>query len=442
MHDAFISYASPDKPIADAACAVLEQRGIRCWMAPRDVTPGLEWGAEIVRAIKESAVMVLVYSRNANASSQVKREVERAVSRGIAVVPFRIEDVPASETLEFFISTPHWLDALTPPMERHLQYLAETVDLLRSRVRQGEIKTPAMPSPRLASTPPGPVPIASPSGSATSTAKPLEPGMRVAPGVSAPARSSVVSSLWKRRPSSSPAAATPNERGTAEPAARPWLSWRRRMQLGTGAFAVAVLGYLWFQYSRGGELREWAGTWTTDNVYQGVPAHWTLVIDWSRNYRSNVETRDEGAIRFTTNGSFDNATYEMETAAGRRIRGSFRLQGPHTALISGPFGNATWSRSPSSATSGATDAVGEWAASRLVGGAQWAMVFRITANGRYELVSRAEDEGRFATGVERNQKRWYLHSTRGTSQDGIYERIDGRTVSMRGPSGTAVWVRK
>lgn len=39
-HDVFISYAAADKPVADAACATLESRKIRCWIAPRDVVPG------------------------------------------------------------------------------------------------------------------------------------------------------------------------------------------------------------------------------------------------------------------------------------------------------------------------------------------------------------------------------------------------------------------
>ena len=44
----FISYSSKDKPVGDAACAVLEQRGFRCWIAPRDIVPGTEWGEAII----------------------------------------------------------------------------------------------------------------------------------------------------------------------------------------------------------------------------------------------------------------------------------------------------------------------------------------------------------------------------------------------------------
>jgi hypothetical protein len=42
--DVFISYSSKDKPTADAVCATLEANGIHCWIAPREVVPGSDWG--------------------------------------------------------------------------------------------------------------------------------------------------------------------------------------------------------------------------------------------------------------------------------------------------------------------------------------------------------------------------------------------------------------
>jgi len=53
--DAFISYSSKDKTAADAACAMLEAAGVRCWIAPRDVRPGLEYGAAIIEAIDQTS---------------------------------------------------------------------------------------------------------------------------------------------------------------------------------------------------------------------------------------------------------------------------------------------------------------------------------------------------------------------------------------------------
>jgi hypothetical protein len=132
-HDVFISYASEDKITADAVCARLESHRIRCWIAPRDVLPSMDYGQALVEAIKQSRLVVLVFSARSNDSAHVKREVERAVAKGIPILPFRIEDVTPSSSLEFFIAGSHWLDALTPPLERHLERLAETVELVLSR---------------------------------------------------------------------------------------------------------------------------------------------------------------------------------------------------------------------------------------------------------------------------------------------------------------------
>lgn len=132
-HDVFISHSAKDKPIADAVCATLEMDGIRCWIAPRDIVPGTQWGEAIIDAISMSSVMVLVFSSNANESQQIIREVERAVSKGIPVIPFRVEDVDPNKSLEYFISAPHWLDALTPPLEKHMGQLSSTIKLLLAR---------------------------------------------------------------------------------------------------------------------------------------------------------------------------------------------------------------------------------------------------------------------------------------------------------------------
>jgi WD40 repeat protein len=133
-HDVFISYSHHDKSAADAVCAKLEQHGIRCWIAPRDVEPGTEWAGSIIHAISNSKIMVLVFSKNANDSPQIRKEVERAVNKGVIVVPLRIEDVIPTESLEYFMSNVHWLDALTPPLENHLDHLAGTVKIMLERM--------------------------------------------------------------------------------------------------------------------------------------------------------------------------------------------------------------------------------------------------------------------------------------------------------------------
>jgi hypothetical protein len=40
--DVFISYSTRDKTVADAVISAHEKAGIRCWYAPRDITPGID----------------------------------------------------------------------------------------------------------------------------------------------------------------------------------------------------------------------------------------------------------------------------------------------------------------------------------------------------------------------------------------------------------------
>jgi hypothetical protein len=70
---------------------------------------------------------VLIFSSQANISNQIHREVERAVSKGMPIIPLRIEDITPTKSMEYFLGSIHWLDALTPPLERHLERLRETV---------------------------------------------------------------------------------------------------------------------------------------------------------------------------------------------------------------------------------------------------------------------------------------------------------------------------
>jgi TPR repeat protein len=132
-YDVFISYASEDKIVADAVCARLESQAVRCWIAPRDVLPGMAYGEAIIDAIQGCRVMILVFSAKSNTSAHIPKEIERAVSAGVSVIPFRIENVRPGKSLDYFIGSVHWLDALTRPLEQHLDRLVQNVQTLLSR---------------------------------------------------------------------------------------------------------------------------------------------------------------------------------------------------------------------------------------------------------------------------------------------------------------------
>jgi hypothetical protein len=159
-HDVFLSHSHLDKVFADAICHSLEAHAIRCWVAPRDIRPSEDWAEAIINALDTARVLVLVFSSNSNSSPQVRREVERAVNKGLHILPLRIEDVPLSKSLEYFISTQHWLDAIEGELGFHLGQLRDCLSVLLGRPLAG-LDTPAQ-APSSAPAPPrqGPAPAA------------------------------------------------------------------------------------------------------------------------------------------------------------------------------------------------------------------------------------------------------------------------------------------
>ena len=137
--DVFISYASADKQAADSICAALERGGVVCWIAPRDVTPGVFYADAIVQAINSAHILIVVLSGNSVGSQHVLREVERASAKRRPVVAFRLDTTPLPTGLEYFLSASHWLDASGGKIERALPELVTAVHrLLVSPATPGE----------------------------------------------------------------------------------------------------------------------------------------------------------------------------------------------------------------------------------------------------------------------------------------------------------------
>jgi hypothetical protein len=151
IHDVFISHSPHDRDVADAACAALEQRGISCWIAPRDVLPGQDHGEAIARAISAGRLVLLIFSAETNESVRARREVDLAGGQGLPILAFRIADIVPAPALLFPIGEAQWLDALTPPIAPHLDHLGDRVTRLLDNAGRG---------PLLPTLPPRPFPTA------------------------------------------------------------------------------------------------------------------------------------------------------------------------------------------------------------------------------------------------------------------------------------------
>jgi TolB-like protein/Tfp pilus assembly protein PilF len=134
----FISHSSKDSETADAICQHLESAGAPCWIAPRDIEPGADWTEGILHGIASCRVFVLVFSDHANESEHVRREVGKAFSLHLQVIPFRTEPIEPRDSLGYFLDSVHWLDATKGPLQQHLPALTERVKHLLANGKQGE----------------------------------------------------------------------------------------------------------------------------------------------------------------------------------------------------------------------------------------------------------------------------------------------------------------
>jgi TIR domain len=106
----FISYASQDAVVAHKVVSALEQVGLTCWIAPRDVVPGALYASEIVRAINECKIVALVLSAQSAASAHVGKELERASSKNRRIIAMRTDATPLPSAFEYFLSESQWIE--------------------------------------------------------------------------------------------------------------------------------------------------------------------------------------------------------------------------------------------------------------------------------------------------------------------------------------------
>ncbi len=81
MGHLFISHSTRDGgAIAQGLAAALEAAGQRCWIAPRDVKPGIPYPGQIVAGIEGLNGLVLIVTPSANESPDVLQELQLAAT--------------------------------------------------------------------------------------------------------------------------------------------------------------------------------------------------------------------------------------------------------------------------------------------------------------------------------------------------------------------------
>lgn len=126
----FVSYATADRKQALSVCTAIESRGTACWIATRDVAPGENYQEAIVRSIRNARAVVLIFSKAANNSDEIKKELSLASRFQVPVIALRVEDVEPSDAFAYELSTRQWIDAFEG-WERSIDAVVSRIGQLR-----------------------------------------------------------------------------------------------------------------------------------------------------------------------------------------------------------------------------------------------------------------------------------------------------------------------
>jgi TolB-like protein/tetratricopeptide (TPR) repeat protein len=187
--DAFVSYANQDTAVADRLCQSLEDRGIRCWIAPRDVMPGALYADSIVRAINGSKMLVLVLSPSSVASPHVSKEIERASSKRRPIIALKLTDAELTPALEYFLSESQWVAVGTGGLDAALLKLGEGVERLLAG--PGGIAGPGAARPAIPATA-----LAAETAAAVSVVRPRKRWIALAVMLFAALATGIVAKRW------------------------------------------------------------------------------------------------------------------------------------------------------------------------------------------------------------------------------------------------------
>lgn len=122
----FISYSSKDQEIADKIVEQLSRIGVQSWIATKNIKEG-SYAKQIMHAIRDTKIFLVVISKNSISSEQVKNEIDRAFNRikdGMTIIPFIIDDAEMDDECQYYLCRQEMFFGKTPPIDERIHELA------------------------------------------------------------------------------------------------------------------------------------------------------------------------------------------------------------------------------------------------------------------------------------------------------------------------------
>ena len=251
----FVSHGSEDSGEANELAAFIEAKGVKAWIAPRDVRPGQDYSEQLQEAIEQCTAFVVLVTEKANKSPYVRAETEMAFSTSKPIFPVRMSDIKPASGLAFFLKIRHWTDAFGAGRDASLTRLARELQTLAGVPVDAAVETsspPAAAPPSVAET--QDPPPAAPAPPPAPPSPPASPTPQApAPVAAAPAAAAAAAVPPPPAPKSSDVDAVLLEKAVGPRAAWYIDRWKRMEEKGSAVswnWAACFLNLFWFAYRK------------------------------------------------------------------------------------------------------------------------------------------------------------------------------------------------
>jgi hypothetical protein len=137
----YLCYAPADLEAAEGVLKALEGAGIRCWLKSRDLADKKASKKNVEKAIKNAAVMVVVFTNNTNQVVDLGSDMNIALNADLKIVPLRMTGAEPERVMQYYLADTQWLDISMPLDSTQTAMLVETVkDALQQYKEKRAIK--------------------------------------------------------------------------------------------------------------------------------------------------------------------------------------------------------------------------------------------------------------------------------------------------------------
>lgn len=130
MYDVFLSCTSTDVKVAERLSDYLEYYNISTFVANSDIPEDVPWAQGIAEAIRNSRMMIAIYSEDYNSGTWMDGELQTAVEAGIPILTFRLSNVPYGETKADILKSTLYVDATDDIEGKFIALYEEVCNLL------------------------------------------------------------------------------------------------------------------------------------------------------------------------------------------------------------------------------------------------------------------------------------------------------------------------